>query len=265
MATLRRLFVPTHPGRRSPTFGARHLHHDNAISDGQAGVAAFLLGHLQEKNTFPLVCGFMPYTAAQWAVTSTGTSAAQAQAATAGGGILLTTGSTSTFYSGLQSAAKVTPAAGKRYNFVCRAQVSHATQIGFNFGFGNTQADPTNTEYTDFVGFRKAPTSADVKGTIIGNGSGVPVQSSALLTVTAATEFELGMTFVLGATAAECSGSWWVNGTETQFASVTGALDEVVKLLTTAPTTFGLTLFCTGTSGNNPTCTITSCLAEVDN
>ncbi len=127
-----------------------------------AFLATNLAGKLFNKNSFPIIGGFMPYTSAQWTVTTTGTSAAAAQATSAGGGVILTTGSTSTFYSGLQSKAVVTPTTGKVYAAMARVQVSHATQVGFNFGFANAQADPTGTEYTDFIGFRKAPASASL-------------------------------------------------------------------------------------------------------
>lgn len=265
MATSRKAYPTLRPnGLGEHQFSQEHFGPEEGFG---AFLAHVLHGKLFRKNTFPVVAGMFPYTAAQWTVTSTGTGAAQAQATTAGGGILLTTGSTSTFYSGLQSKAVVTPAAGKVFAAYARVQVSHATQVGFNFGFANAQADPTGTEYTDFIGFRKAPSSATIKGTVIGN-SGTVTQTATLLTAVAATEYYIGFWVDLESTAATCAGSFYY-GTSmdnmTELPMSTTILTEVVKFLTTAPTDFGLTLFATGTSGNNATCTFTSVLASVDN
>lgn len=265
MATSYKTYANLHPG----ALGAHKLAQEHIPSEDGFGayMGTYLMSILLGKNSFPLVSGFMPYTAAQWTVTGTGTGAAQAQATTPSGGVLLTTGSSSTFYSGLQSKATVTPAAGKVFSFIARVQVSHATQVGFNLGFGNAQADPTGTDYTDFIGFRKAPTSATVKGTVIGN-SGSVTQTATLVVPVAATEFWLGFYVDLESTAGTCSGSWFY-GTDpynmTELAMSSTILTEVVKFLTTAPSDFSLTAFATGTSGNNATCTVTTLLGMVDN
>lgn len=267
------IYIPTHPGR----VGTKKI--ADCHIPAEDVWMSFIVPEpyaSSTKSTFPLV-GNVPYTSAQWTVTSSGTGAAQAQATTANGGILLTTGSTSTFYSGLQSKAVITPgalvgaaslAAGgvQRFSAWARIQVSHATQVGFNFGFANAQADPTNTEYTDFIGFRKAPTSASLLGTVVGN-SGSVTQTSNLQTMVAATEYYIGFVAGLATTAAASSGYFYV-GTDmfsgTTTAMSTTILTELVKFLTTPPTTMGLTLFATGTSGNNPTATFSFAAAQVD-
>lgn len=260
MATSKKMYVPTRPG----PIGSVKLDQYHVPTEDKDGafLAVFLVGQMFEKRTFPILGGGLPYSSGQWTETKTGTGAAIAEATTAGGGALFTTGSTSTFYSGVQSKWGVTPTAGKRYSFQAIVQVSHATQVGFNIGFANVQAGPTGTEYTDFVGFRKAPTSASVYGTVIGNSGSVTQTSSALKTAVAATEYRISCWFYLGATAADCYGSFVVDGTETTMSST--LITELFKLLTTAPTDFSATVFFTGTSGNNATGTVTSFLAEVD-
>jgi len=269
----REFFNSTHPGPVQIP-----LMEYDAPRRGQwgAGLPTFLESYLFGANCFPLVGGLMPYTAAQWTVTGTGTGAAAAQAVTPGGGILLTTGSTSTFYSGLQSKAVVTPgtladgtsvASGtpQKFGAWARVQVSHATQVGFNFGFANAQAAPTGTEYTDFVGLRKDPTSATIKGSIAGNSAAL-VQTSSLQTVVAATIYDIGVFFRLGYTLAECSGFWGVRaaGVYSRTDMTVTQLTELFKLMTSPVTDFGFTLFATGTNGNNATCTFTSAVAACD-
>ena len=215
------------------------------------------------KNCAVDIGGGTLYDANAWTVTTTGTSAAAAAATSAGGGVLLTCGSTSTFYSGLQSKQLITPASG---NVICdcaRVQISHATQAGFWFGFGNVQADPTTTDYTDFIGFYKAPGAATMVSKVRGNGGTSAASSSSLLTLVAATEYRIGYVAYIHATSP--SGYFWVEtgGTITATAMTSSQLTQLAAILTTPPS-MAFTRFAVGTTGQTPTCTFTSAIGAID-
>ena len=214
------------------------------------------------KNCAPNIGGGTLYDANAWTVTTTGTSAAAAAATTAGGGVLLTCGSTSTFYSGLQSKQLITPSSGLVLADAARVQISHATQAGFWFGFGNVQADPTNTDYTDFIGFYKAPGAATMVGKVRGN-AGTSAATSTLLTLVAATEYRIGYVAYIHATSQW--GYFWVEtgGTVTQTAFTSSQLTQLAAILTTPPS-MAFTRFGVGTTGQTPTITFTSAFGSID-
>lgn len=269
MATETKLYVPTHPGAVG-LFSMSDLHFADDKFGGRApegGIAAFLTGMLFEKNTFPVVGGLFPYTAAQWTVTATGTGAAAAQATTAGGGIKLTCGSDSTFNTNLQSIEAWTPVANKRFVAMCRVQTSDITTVGFEFNVGSSQVDPATTNYTDVIGLKMAVGAGTVIGKVRGN-SGTQATTGTLTTLVAATDHFMGFTFTLSATDSLVDGGFFVassgagikSATYTAFTAAQKA--QAAAILTTPPSMY-VNLHAKG-SASNPTVTFTSALAMVD-
>jgi hypothetical protein len=268
MATNTKQYFPTHPGADG-FFSPADLHFSTAKNGAacapEARVAANILGEKFSKNMFPRVGGAHPYTAAHWTVTTTGTGAAVADATTAGGGLLLTTGSTSTFNTNLQSKQVWTPVADKWFTVLARLRVSSITAVGFELNIGNSQVDPASTPYTDVVGLKMAVGAGTVVGNVAGN-SGTAANSSTLYTMAADTDAFLGFTFKLNATATSAQGFWFA-GSSLKTATVTpftaAQLTQLAAILTTPPSMY-LNLHAKG-SAANPTITYTSVLAHVDN
>jgi hypothetical protein len=113
---------------------------------------------IQYMNDF-LVAG--DYSASDWVVTETDSSATQAIAADVlGGALVLTNSTTDDHVVQLQSAEewfKLT--LGKQAWFECRVKCDKATQSEFFFGFATTDTDIW-TGTTDSVGFRKVDATA---------------------------------------------------------------------------------------------------------
>lgn len=267
MATNTIQYFPTHPGANG-LISPADLHFTTAKngqpSAPEARIAANILGRLFAKNTFPMVGGHDPYTAAHWTVTTTGTGAAVADATTAGGGVLLTAGSTSTFNTNLQSKQIWTPVADKWFTVLARVQTSDITTVGFEFNIGNSQVDPATTNYTDVVGMKMAVGAGTVIGKVRGD-SGTQAATGTLYTLAAATDAFLGFSFKLNATASSCAGYWYA-GSTIQGATVTAftsaQLTQLAAILTTPPSMY-LNLHAKG-SASNPTVTFTSVIAQVD-
>ena len=155
-----------------------------------------------------------------------------------------------------------TPASGKWFSVRARFQVSTATGIGVYIGMttgGAAAALPFGTNYTDVVAIRKAITSATVTGHTRGN-SGTAVDTTLVTTSVANTEMDIGFAVYVHAT--EQQGYWYADGTITPM--TTAELAQVALLLTT-PQVMYATLHVTGVTATNPTLTVTSFLAQVDN
>jgi len=259
MATNSKAYLPTHPGpvgtRRVADY---HIPPEDSVG---AYMAAFPIGELFEKNTFPKISGAHAYTAAQWTVTEGGTGDAYAEATTAGGGLLITCPSDDDFNMSLQSKQLWTPVADKCFSAFFRIQVSDATGIGFHLGFGNTQVLPFTTDFTDKVMIQKAIASALVVGSVRGN-SGTAAASGTLGTIVAATEIEVGFECIIGASAALSRGTWFYNGTATSFTA--DQRTQLFAILTTPPSVF-FTIDATGVTATTPTITVTSAVGMVDN
>src|SRR3990167_7701412 len=149
--------------RGPPSTRGRILHLQEPDGDGHR-LPANLFAQMFEKEMAPIVGGGrqtgVGLTAAiGWALTVGGTGDALAD--DVGGGILITTPSDDDFNMCLESLLAVTPTSGKWYGMVARIQASHATQLGFRLGLGDSQALPFTNDYTDFVGISKAITSTD--------------------------------------------------------------------------------------------------------
>lgn len=201
------------------------------------------------NDAYPLVGVGNPYVAGQWTVTATGTSAAVSQD-DKGPGIKCVTGSTLTFYAGLQSVMGLNPVSGKRYTFAAIVEVDDVTKLGFNIGFGVSQADPSTTDYTSFVGFKKAKNSATVNSSCRGN-TGTAVVGTVTATAANNTRLALECSFVLGA-AGVASGQWVINGgAVVPFTSA--ELTQLTAILTENPSTFKATGFFIGTTGATQT------------
>lgn len=266
MATSLIKYEPTSPGRVALSPSALHYGPESLVT-GQAPcgfMPANELAALFEKNMFPVVGGAYPYASGEWTVTTTGTSAAAAQAITAGGGVLLTCGSDSTFNTNLQSKGIWTPAAGKRVVALARIQTSDITTVGFEFNLGNSQVDPGTTNYTDVVGVKMGVGAGTVIGKVRGN-SGTQAVSGTLGTNVAATEAFVGFHLYLAAAAADIQGGFWygtsiANAVYTPFTSAQRT--QALAILTTPPSMY-LNLHAKG-SASNPTVTFTSVLASID-
>lgn len=242
--------------------GFRHRKMRVPRQDGAGShMSAYDQGAFFEKNTFPRVGGGLPYVATGWTVVTGGTGDAQAEAATAGGGILITAPSDDDFDVTLTSVQAMTPAAGKVWSFLTRIQVSDADGIGFYVGFttgGAAAALPFGTNYTDVVALRKAITDEEVLGHVRGNG-GTAANTGTLVTMENATEIEVGFTCKIDADNAW--GEWYHDGQITQFSAA--QLVQLEALLTT-PQSMYATVHVTGVTSTTPTLTVTSLLAQVD-
>lgn len=123
-----------------------------------------------------------------------------------------------------------TPAADMQIGCRLRAQVDDADKVGFLAGVFVTSTDPINTDGTDLVVVRKAPTATAAIGRARGN-AGTASDSATLATIEDAVEFELGFNLEIqsGATA---YGSWWNGSTETKMDA-----DDIaqINLLLTSP------------------------------
>lgn len=207
-----------------------------------------LLGDLFAKKSYPKIGGGLAYVSGHFTATTTGTSAAIAVSAT-DGGLKFTTGSTSTFYSGLQStmAPLVVSTAGniKRYKGSWLIKYQDVTKIGGWYGFGNSQADPSTTNYTDFVGFKKAPNSATLTTYVRGN-SGTASTSTLSVTTANTTEFVVEVDFVIGASGI-ATGSWITGGIRTPMSAAD--ITQLIAIVTSNPATFAMTTFNVGTTG----------------
>jgi hypothetical protein len=164
MATEYNHYEALHPGQMNVQ--AVKNHH---IPLGEPGgrMASTQVGALLNKNTFPIVGGGFPYTAGSWTIVTGGTGDAQAEAATAGGGVLITAASDDNFDTTLTSVQGITPATGKWLSMMARFQVSDADGIGFYIGLttgGGAAALPFGTNYTDAIALRKAIAAATVTG-----------------------------------------------------------------------------------------------------
>lgn len=264
MSTSNKFYMPTHPGLAG-VVRVKDVH--VPVEDGiLAYMAANGLSALFNKNQWPVIGGGLAYTSGQFNITTTGTGAAAAEATTPGGGLLVTTGSTSTFNTDLSSKMVWTPVANKVIAFGARVQVSHATQIGFDLGIANSQADPQTTDFTDAIVFRKAVGGATVVGRARGD-SGTAASTGTLLTMVAATEVEIGYYAKLGSTAAACQGAWVTGvtgGPYTVTPFTANQLAQLARVLTTAPS-WAMNISGKGTTGVNPTMTVTTALLQVDN
>lgn len=250
-----KMYVPTHPGFIGiPSW---------RIRDYQVPFEDFVGGFMPANLPAMLLAGqatgwygpFGPSTN-RWTTTLTGTGAAVANAAVEGGGILFTTGSSSTFNTNLESVMTFPAVTGRTYGGAFRLQVSAHTGIGFNLGFGNSQVLPFTSEYTDFVGIRKAIASGDVYGGAIGNADAFTETSAKLLTMVDAAEIFIGFSYYLDATA-PYGQFWYYDSTNLKFVAVEfrAAINtEVGKILTTPPTMYANANF-TGVTGTNPTAT----------
>lgn len=268
MSTNIEQYEPKHPGALG-FFSPADLHFPTALNGAAcspcARVPANRIAAMFAKDSFPEVGGGKGYNSAEWTVTTTGTGAAAASGTAAGGGIVLTCGSDSTFNTNLQSKQIWTPVAGKWVTVLARLQASDITTVGFEFGIGNSQVDPNSTNYTDVVGYKMTVGAGTVVGKVRGN-SGTQAATGTLYTMTAATDAFLGFTFNLNATAASAQGFWFA-GSSLKTATVTpftaAQLTQLAAILTTPPSMY-LNLHAKG-SAANPTITYTSVLAHVDN
>jgi hypothetical protein len=265
MATTKNMRYPAREG--PPSIRSRKLHFEDQYGDGHR-LPANLFASLFEKDMAPIISGGIcpdlstSLTVPGFTVTSGGT--ADATAYSTAGGILITTPSDDDFNMNLESSLAFTPATGKWYGMVARIQVSHATQIGFRLGFGNSQALPFTTDYTDFVGISKAITSANVLGRVRGN-SGTAADTGTLGAIVADTEIEVGFCCFLHATTQE---GYFTYKTATADAPTVTAftsdqLTQLAAILTTPPTCYW-NIHCTGTTGQNRTMTVTSFMAGGD-
>lgn len=251
--------------KRSTAEVARAEHFD--IAAAGARLPANLLSQFFEKDMGPVLGGGVPYTAASWTVTTGGTGDTQAQATTAGGGVLITLASDDDFDTTLDWACgNVVPASGLYVQMLCRYQQSHATQAGFKIGLttgGAAAPLPFGTNYADCIVFSKAIASANILGQTRGS-TGTAADSATLGTCVAATEIELG--FYAYFHSSTPAGSWFVNGTETAFsaAQLTTLTADGTNGILNGPPTLKWTIHGTGTTGNNPTMTVTSLVACAD-
>lgn len=266
MATTNNMRYATREG--PPRQRTRTMHFEDSNGDGFRLPANFF-SQLFEKNMAPVIGGGMnldygtSLTVPGWTATVGGTSDATAYSTT--GGILITTPSDDDFNVNLESVLTVTPTTGKWYGMAARIQVSHATEIGFRIGLGNSQALPFTTDYTDFVGISKAIASADVYGRVRGNSGTAAESSSALGAIVADTEIEVGMCFYLHATLQQ---GYFTYKTATADAPTVTAftanqLTQLAAILTTPPTSYW-NIQATGTTGQNRTMTVTSFIAGGD-
>lgn len=266
MATDRPLLFT--PKKGPPSIRARRLHFEDLLGDGLR-LPANLFAQLFEKNMAPIIGGGLnldystSLTVPGFTATTGGTGDATAHSTT--GGLLITTPSDDDFNMNLESVLAVTPTSGKWYGMAARIQVSHATEIGFRLGLGNTQALPFTTDYTDFVGISKAIASANVLGRVRGNSGTAAESSSALGVIVADTEIEVGMCFYLHAT--QQSGYFTYKTATADVPTVTpftaDQLTQLAAILTTPPTSYW-NIHATGTTGQNRTMTVTSFIAGGD-
>ena len=260
MATTKDAFLET--ARNPGSLKHRQLH--IPTGEGVGGrLPQNIFAQLFEKNMAPIIGGGMtPDLSTTLTVpgftASTGGTGDPTGYSTSGG-LLITAPSDDDFNINLESALQFTPATGIWYGMMARIEVSHATQIGFRMGFGNSQALPFTTDYTDQVTISKAIASALVVGKVRGN-SGTVADTGTLGTIVAATEIEVGFYCYLHATAQ--AGYFFYNETATVFTA--DQLTALATILTTPPTCMG-NINATGTTGNTPTMTVTSFIAGQDN
>jgi len=143
---------------------------------------------------------------------------------------------------GITSQETVTLVPNKIYKSMVRQQHAAEQKMGFRIGFGggfaSTSQPEAFTAANDAVMIQKNPGSASVYGSVIQNGAAA-VNTSALLTVTAATDFVVGFEFVIGvdnsgtSAASLCRGLWWINGVPTVFTSA--QLTALAALYNTTP------------------------------
>jgi hypothetical protein len=260
MATTHKQYQSTHPG---PIGSIKMADYHVPPEDGLGSfLGSNAIAKLFRKNCFPTLGGGIPYSAAEWTITTGGTGDAQAVAATAGGGLLITYASDDNFDTTLDSIAPFTPATGKVFALAARIRVSDADGLGIKIGMttgGAVAALPFGTNYTDVVAFSKPIASAALVGTVRGN-SGTAADSATLATMVDATEITVAFWVKFHAT--EPAGAWYVDGTITPFTAA--QLAQVVAILTTPPTMYA-TIHGTGVTATTPTLTVTSFAAEVDN
>lgn len=258
MATDKSLYISTHPGLIGVNKIAQfQVPHEDAQG---GGLAAFRVGELLRKNTYPIIGGGHTYDAAAWTIVTGGTG--DAQAYSTAGGIVITAASDDNFDTTLTSVMGQAPASGKSIDMVARIQVSAITGIGFYVGFATGGADaalPFGTEYTDVVAINKPIASANVVGRARGN-SGTAAVTGTLGAMVNNTEIEVGMHFTPHATNPE--GYFTYNGVVTPM--TTSQLAQVVALLTT-PQTMRAVIHVTGVTATNPTLTVSAFCLQGDN
>lgn len=256
-------FTPTHPGLLGQIKRA-----DLRVPE-EDGLCSFLpdtIAALRSGQFYTVADMGAHYVAGEWSIVTGGTGDAQAQATTAGGGVLVTAASDDNFDTTLDSVVPIVLASGKRFGFVTTIKVSAITGIGIKVGFttgGSAAALPFGTNYTDVFGFSKAIASAAVLGTARGN-SGTAADSGTLATAVNDTEITIGMFGVAHATTPSLHfycGTPGGGGTVTP--ATTAQLAQLVAHLTTPPTMY-FTLHCTGVTGTNPTFTAREILAGVE-
>lgn len=153
-----------------------------------------------------------------------------------------------------------TPAASKRVCARAYLKVDDVTKSGFFFGICASTTDPINTDASDLVAIRKAPTSASIIGRVNGNSGGA-ADSATLATMVNDTFIEIGFQFIIGSSAATSAGSFWINGTETAFTSA--QLTALFGILTTPPSMYAILACRTGEAASH-TITVSDALLEVD-
>lgn len=263
MPLLHKAYTPTHPGLLGVVKQAdlRVPEEDGLCSWLPATVAALRSG--QFYTVADMGCN---YVAGNWTITAGGTSDAQAQATTAGGGVLITLPSDDDFDTTLDSIVPIALTSGKRFGFVATLKVSALDGVGVKIGFttgGGAAALPFGTNYTDVFGFSKAIAAGAVVGTARGN-SGTAANTGTLATLANATEVTVGMFGVAHAT--EPSLQFYMGtpgGGGTVTAATAAQLAQLIAHLTTPPTML-FTIHGTGVTATTPTITVREVLAGVE-
>ena len=266
MPTLHKLYNSDRPGHLSSRRCAQYFFPMEDFIGGKMGANQLAMGLYNDM--FPIVgAGEGAYAATAWTVTTNGTSAAVASAATPGGGVLMTAGSTSTYNTNLQSVNYVVPTTARYYGAAFRVQGSSITTSQWSLGLGNSQPLPFTTDYTDTVCIQKAALTGVITGRVRG-ASGTAAVTGTLDTIANATEFMCGFSFYLAATTATPGpqGFFWMNDLTTGFAvtAFTSAqLTQLGAILTNYPNMY-LNLNITG-SAANPTMTVATAIAYGEN
>jgi len=214
-------------------------------------MAAFPAGRYFAEN---LVTVDSVYSNAGWTETKSGTGAGLAQSTAEGGGALLTAPSDGSFNINMQSIFKFPFVTGRHFGFGAIIELSDIAGVGFSIGFGNSQAAPFGTEYTDFIGVRKAIAGATVLGKVRGN-SDTAADTPAFATMANATRLYVGGWFIPDSSSDTGSVGEFIvhDGTTPGHIELTAAQKaQLHKYFTTPPSTYA-NINMTGTTGNNPT------------
>ncbi len=259
MAQKYKFYVPTDPGFAGNRPIASYI---NPLNDGWGAGMAHDLGGRLVQLTFRPIAPFEQYSSAYYTATNSGTGASIAHGAT---GLVFTTPSDGTFNLNLQSLPTFTPALGTPacFGMGIEVAVSDIAGVGFSFGFGNAQALPSTTEYTDFLGFRKTVAAATVTGKARGD-SGTIATSATLSTLVNAAFVKLSMVCGYDATGNAYGAFTNDDGTTVNQTDFTAAqLAQVTRILTTPPTMYA-NLAAVGLTSTNPTVTIKNHYAFID-